>query len=126
DDFELVGYEAGDLLLQEISQRLRQSVREEDTVARIGGDEFTLVVRGTDDKTLERIANQTIELINQPVKIDDRSFTVGASVGISRYPLDSKDPDGLICQADAAMYEAKKQGKNRCIYYSGKEPVQQD
>ena len=123
---DTAGHEAGDLLLQEISQRLRQSVREEDTVARIGGDEFTLVVRGTDDNTLERIANQTIELINQPVKIDDRSFTVGASVGISRYPLDSKDPDGLICQADAAMYEAKKQGKNRCIYYSGKEPVQQD
>ncbi|MES9958611.1 MAG: diguanylate cyclase [Sedimenticola sp.] len=114
------GHEAGDLLLQEIAERLKSAVRKEDTVARMGGDEFTMVIRGAEDrKVLEGIAEKIIAGINEPVEIAGERFTVGVSIGISRYPVDSKDPDGLVCQADAAMYEAKKQGRNRFIHYQG-------
>jgi len=113
------GHDVGDLLLQEVARRLSCSVRSEDTVSRIGGDEFTLVLRNmNNDAVIERIGNKLIEIINKPVAIGDATAHVGASIGIARYPIDAKDAENLISIADAAMYEAKHSGKNRIVMRS--------
>lgn len=110
------GHEAGDALLQKIAARLSSKVRNEDTVARMGGDEFTFIFRNIKNKAvLERIANTLINSINVPVVIDNNTYHVGASIGIACYPDDAKDVETLLATADEAMYAAKQAGKNRFV-----------
>jgi len=118
DDFKAVndahGHAAGDNVLKEVANRLRSSVRETDTVARVGGDEFLLIateLHSSDDAA--RIAEKVVHLVSQPVILNhDQQATVGASVGIALYPDHGEDIDQLIKQADQAMYQVKNTGKN--------------
>ncbi len=115
-----MGHEAGDLVLQEVARRLTNSVRQGDTVSRLGGDEFTLIVPRVDErKTIERIANDLVERITGPIHLSNGDTTgIGVSIGISRFPLDSRNIEDLIAKADSAMYEAKQAGGNRFVFYN--------
>lgn len=116
------GHESGDLLLKEIASRMQSTVRANDTVGRIGGDEFVLLLADLEDKEEHQmIVNRLIAAINQPVSINDHmQVKVGASIGITLYPVDNGDPDILLRHADQAMYHAKQSGRNRVSIYSPK------
>jgi len=111
------GHDAGDVVLQTVGRRLAESVREADTVARVGGDELTVLlshISKRDDAAL--VAARMIRALEQPVVVPGGSCTVGASVGIVTYPEDGGDFDALLASADAAMYESKRGGKNRYTF----------
>lgn len=110
------GHEAGDAVLVEVASRLTDNVRSIDTVARLGGDEFTVVLTkmaGWD--SLQRLADALLQVINEPIRVADHVFQIGASIGIACYPANAQDADALVAQADKAMYEAKQAGKNRIV-----------
>jgi diguanylate cyclase (GGDEF)-like protein len=108
-----LGHHAGDELLNEVAVRLRGVVREIDTVARIGGDEFVLVLGPTADKPdAVGVAQRVIEALSAPIKIAGVPLHISTSVGIAVYPNDGTAPDKLIDYADAAMYCAKQRGRN--------------
>ena len=111
---DTLGHEAGDRVLQETAKRLLSCVRETDTVARIGGDEFLIVVGGLHGKDdAARIAQKIVGRVAEPVGLDDdRQISVGASVGIALCLVCGDDTDRLIKLADAAMYRVKNAGKN--------------
>jgi diguanylate cyclase (GGDEF)-like protein len=112
------GHKVGDLLLQGVTERVRACLREEDTIARIGGDEFCAVVRGSDEvQHIGEVGQRIIEALNQPFEIEDHRCEIGCSIGISRYPADSQDQAQLIKFADEAMYEAKSGGRNRVVFH---------
>jgi len=133
DDFKPVndkyGHDAGDQLLIEVAQRITASIREEDTVSRQGGDEFTLLLNdiesyGQCKNTLERI----LHALAQPYSIDGNSHKITASIGVTLYPDDNEDIDTLIRHADNAMYQAKQSGKHRYHFFDSthdKQLVQQ-
>jgi len=107
------GHEVGDHLLQAISARMRECIRKEDILARMGGDEFTILLGDLvlpADASL--IAQKLISAINKPVNINSRLCQVGVSIGISLFPQSAKDARTLLRLADDAMYTAKAEGKN--------------
>lgn len=113
------GHAAGDQVLIEVARRLNRSVRVGDTVARIGGDEFVLLLWGLDDlpecdKTLSRVISD----ISSPIVLDDWQARISVSVGVSIFPDDGVDSTTLIAQADSAMYRAKLAGGNRWRYFN--------
>ncbi len=117
DDFKLIndryGHEAGDNLLRVISDRFLNSVRKVDTLARIGGDEFLLIISELTSKSdAGTIAKILVEAAAQPVPFNGEQMKTGASIGISIYPDSSEDADTLIKLADTAMYMVKDSGKN--------------
>lgn len=107
-----LGHEAGDYLLIRSAQRLLACVRESDTVARVGGDEFLLVAAGIQaPENAVRIAERVMALLSKPILFKRKQEVVGtASIGIAFYPEDGDEPDRLIKQAQEAMYEMKKTG----------------
>lgn len=108
------GHQAGDVVLQTIAQRFLRCIRDRDTLARLGGDEFCLVLPGVrDDNGTEKVAARLVEAARQPVAINGRKVGVGVSVGIALFPQNGDTPDELIAAADAALYEAKRAGKDR-------------
>ncbi len=118
DGFKLVndeyGHDVGDQLLVTIANRLKSELRDSDTVARIGGDEFVILLGEIEDKyqinpTIERINN----VINESIVIEELTLTISASIGVTIYPVDDSDSDTLLRHADLAMYEAKQTGRNR-------------
>lgn len=114
------GHEAGDHLLIEISRRLVAGVRQVDTVARLGGDEFVLLLPDLKRTTeIEEILSRLLLAVTQPVACGAAQLQVGMSIGIALYPDHSDSPDGLLERADQAMYLAKRQGKNRWVFYEG-------
>jgi diguanylate cyclase (GGDEF)-like protein len=117
DGFKLVndtlGHSMGDLLLREVTDRLRQRVRASDTLARIGGDEFTVVVGNIrNPEEAELVARELLEQLATPFGVNGHELTLTASMGISFYPGDALDAEQLIQHADTAMYVAKSEGKN--------------
>ncbi len=115
---DLHGHKIGDLLLQAVAERLKGCVREEDTVARIGGDEFIVVLE--DIFSLEdaaRVAQKVVHTLSTPFAIEGKKLLIGASIGISIFPLHGRDPEILIKNADKAMYEIKEAGKNGFGFY---------
>ncbi len=107
------GHSLGDSLLQSLALRLKRSVREADTVARMGGDEFVILVpelRQSED--LASIAQKLLSLVGRPFSLEDRTIQIAASVGIASYPEDGADAEELLRNADAAMYRAKELGRN--------------
>ncbi|MGO9379232.1 MAG: diguanylate cyclase domain-containing protein [Dissulfurispiraceae bacterium] len=107
------GHEAGDILLKEVGKRLVSSVRKADTVARIGGDEFLMVITELQSPDIAAlIAGKILQSMSEPFDLDGKHSTVGASIGISLYPNHGDDVDSLIKQADKAMYAIKHSGKN--------------
>lgn len=114
-----LGHGVGDQLLQEVTTRLLSSVREDDTVARMGGDEFIiLLTEVVDVDHVVNVARRIIESMTQPMQLNGRELVVTCSLGISIYPDDNTDIDNLIQNADTAMYRAKDAGRNSYQLYS--------
>ncbi len=110
---DTLGHDAGDVLLRKTAKRLQACVREADTVARIGGDEFTAIlstVRSVDDA--KTVAGKILEALSKPFDIGNRKAHMGASIGISVFPANGTDTETLLKKADDAMYAAKRSGKN--------------
>ena len=104
-----MGHEAGDLLLREVAERLRSCLRRTDSIARIGGDEFAVIMSSPQEKLLpEVVAKKIVESVRRPYKIYDMEVDyISASIGVGVFPEDAADPEGLIKIADSAMYRAK-------------------
>jgi diguanylate cyclase (GGDEF)-like protein/PAS domain S-box-containing protein len=116
---DTLGHVVGDELLVEAAKRIASTVRAIDTVARIGGDEFAILVSDYKDKAqLKTLAEKIAEKLSAPFTIDEINFFVSASIGIACYPTDSDSVEDLIKYADTAMYDAKKQGRNNFQFYS--------
>ena len=113
-----MGHDSGDFLLQEVALRLKKHMRESDTVSRLGGDEFTVIIDGYDQiSDILIIANKILKELAVEFKIGERSVYITGSIGISIYPNDGHDMGELIKNADTAMYAAKEKGKNRYEFY---------
>lgn len=109
-----LGHQAGDHLLCTVAARLKGVLREIDVVARMGGDEFTLILEKADTASAaETIARKVIDAIRQPVEYGGEQIIVSASVGVALYPHDSTTAQELLTHSDEAMYRAKNSGKNR-------------
>ena len=107
------GHDTGDRLLQEVARRIRASVRDEDMVVRMGGDEFIVVLRNvTAAAQISETAARLAETLNAPVMIDGRPLVATASIGVSVYPRDGMTMGELLRQSDTAMYQAKDRGRN--------------
>jgi diguanylate cyclase (GGDEF)-like protein len=116
------GHDAGDTLLKEAARRIESCLRKADSVARMGGDEFTVIlsrVAGEDDAAM--LAGKILHALTVPVSLPGGECTVGASIGISMFPLDAADAETLLKKADAAMYRAKRLGKN-CFSFAEQDP----
>ena len=114
-----LGHAMGDELLKEVANRLQNILRDDDTAARLGGDEFTILVENVDDPSQAAVvASKIQDKFKAPFKIAGRELHVTASIGISIYPEDGKDVADLTKNADAAMYQAKEQGRNNYRYYT--------
>ena len=114
-----LGHSVGDSLLQLVSERLCSVLREIDTVARHGGDEFiVLLPKLPSDSDAAAVADKLLALFRRPFVCTGHEFFVSASIGISLFPRDAEDVDSLIKHADAAMYRAKNQGRNRYAFYT--------
>ena len=114
-----LGHDAGDLLLQTLAKRLSKAVRSEDTVARIGGDEFVVVFQGIHNiKDVAVLAQKLLSCLLEPVTLGGYELTTTASLGISLYPDDADSGEELIRNADAAMYQAKGAGRNAYQFYT--------
>ena len=113
-----LGHQAGDTLLREVSKRLQSAVRLEDTVARMGGDEFVLLLPNIDRIGARSVADKLLGYLREPVWLDEGiHYTPMASVGVAIYPQDGVTPDLLLRCADMAMYQAKMEGRNRVAEY---------
>ncbi|WP_020160384.1 MULTISPECIES: sensor domain-containing protein [Methylobacter] len=122
DRFKIIndtyGHAVGDGLLKEVATRIKNLVRKEDTVSRYAGDEFIVFMEDVSDtKSPATLARKLIETFNIPVEVKGHTLQVTTSVGISLFPRDGDDSDSLIKNADAAMYRAKKEGRNNFQYY---------
>lgn len=124
DNFKIVndtlGHEFGDKLLQQAAARLLECVRAEDTVARWGGDEFVIFLESSERHHAAMTAQRIINSIGASFLLNERECFVGTSIGISMFPEDATDLNGLMREADAAMYRAKEQGKNIFQFYTEK------
>ncbi len=115
-----LGHETGDALLKIVADRLVRCVRRTDTIARLSGDEFTMVLQDLNrEQDAGHVAQKVLEAICRPATVGDRTIPITASVGIALYPFDATDPDALIAQADRAMYRAKEKGGHCYQFVSG-------
>jgi diguanylate cyclase (GGDEF)-like protein len=116
---DALGHPVGDRLLQEVARRLRAVLRESDTLARVGGDEFVLVQDGIREQMAPAImAKKLLRVLARPIEVDGHRLHVGASIGITRFPQDATDPDALLRNADMALYRAKHEGRGQYRFYS--------
>jgi diguanylate cyclase (GGDEF)-like protein/PAS domain S-box-containing protein len=116
---DTLGHPVGDQMLATVAQRLTGAVRAKDTVARMGGDEFTLVLSEFSGlRSIEFLSRKIIARLSEPYELAHRTVFITATIGIALYPDDGKNADRLLQNADTAMYHAKAQGKNRFAYFS--------
>ena len=114
-----MGHKAGDVLLMTVAARLRSSLRDADTVARLSGDEFVVIVSERGDQQLTpEIVQRVMNSVAQPVMLGTKEFFVTCSIGVAVYPSESTAADTLIEHADIAMYRAKKLGRNNFQFYT--------
>jgi diguanylate cyclase (GGDEF)-like protein/PAS domain S-box-containing protein len=123
DRFKVVndsaGHAAGDAVLKEVSQRLAKQLRTGDTICRIGGDEFVVVLpQFTRLSDIAHVSQKIIETVSQPVNYNDQDLSVSPSIGISIFPDDGRDAETLIRNADAAMYHAKETGRANYQFFT--------
>ncbi|HET7705644.1 MAG TPA: EAL domain-containing protein [Thermoanaerobaculia bacterium] len=110
---EAFGREGGDRLLQQVADRLKACMREEDSVARVGDDEFTiLIMKPTNVSDVTAVARKILQTIAHPMSVDDHEFNMTTSIGIAFYPQDGGDAESLLKNADSALYQAKEAGRN--------------
>lgn len=125
DDFKKVndtlGHASGDLLLSMVGDRLSKISRTDDIVCRLGGDEFTLVVKGIlDNEEIARIGQRILDALKAPINLNGHIMTIGASVGVSCFPEHGEDANMLLKRADLAMYKAKDTGKGTFEFFIDK------
>jgi diguanylate cyclase len=123
DRFKLIndtlGHGAGDALLVQVAARLTQSIREVDTVARTGGDEFlVLIAEARNQSDIAGVAGKIVKALNEPYKVNEAEVHSSASIGISLYPTDGTDSESLVAHADEAMYFAKQRGRNSYQFFN--------
>lgn len=122
DNFKLVndtlGHDAGDMLLINVSERLRALLREGDTICRMGGDEFVILLHPASHADAEAVSERALSSIAHPVAIQEQQVYVGASIGIALYPADGLDANALLRCADTAMYQAKDSGRNTFQFFT--------
>ncbi|WP_205665153.1 EAL domain-containing protein [Caldimonas tepidiphila] len=116
---DTMGHHVGDELLVELAARLRRGVRPYDTAARLGGDEFTVVIEDLGHaEDLLRVADGVLKLLREPFELEGTTRHLSASIGLALHPDDAEDALALLRCADIAMYQAKRQGKDRCQFYT--------
>lgn len=114
---DTAGHAAGDQVLKEVAERLKAAIRAEDTAARVGGDEFLLILGGVqDERVVARVAGRVLSTLSRPIDCGGKHMSVGASIGVGMFPDHADTPDTLRRLADAAMYVAKRTGKNRYAF----------
>jgi diguanylate cyclase (GGDEF)-like protein len=116
---DALGHQIGDLLLIEASDRITHQIRGSDTAARLGGDEFTVILEQVENiQQIVPVAENILSALNEGYNIEAHEVFVSASMGITLYPADGDDVDGLLKNADAAMYLAKEQGRNTYHFFT--------
>ena len=122
---DTLGHHAGDMLLQETAIRLRECLRDSDTIARQGGDEFVVLLEnfGDEELFLSSVARKIMAALNLPFTLLGQELFISASIGISIYPRDGTDTQTLLKNADIAMYRSKEQGKNTFQFYASESNV---
>lgn len=123
DDFkkinDSIGHEEGDLFLIGISKRIRSTLRKEDVLGRLGGDEFIIILKNFSDKgEIKDIYQRILSIFEKPFPIKGNEYIISCSIGMSTFPKDGKNPEELIRKADMAMYQAKKNGKKNIHFYN--------
>lgn len=117
---DTLGHKVGDELLIEVAKRIQNVLRQADTASRMGGDEFVLLLPFTDAIGASNLAQKLLETISKPYRITNHELSVTASIGIALYPIDGNDHETLSKNADAAMYNAKKEGRNGYQFFTAK------
>ncbi|MCO6441095.1 MAG: EAL domain-containing protein [Nitrococcus mobilis] len=116
----ILGHESGDRLLREVAQRLLRCVRENDSVIRVGGDEFAIVLPEVPrPRVAARVARKVIAALAQPFEVAGSEVSTGASIGIALYPVDADNCDSIRQHADMAMYRAKQSGRGNYQFFAG-------
>lgn len=116
---DTLGHHIGDQLLQSVAERLSGCIRQGDTLARLAGDEFTVILEDLNDfADAASVAHKILRQCNQPFSLDGHDIAVSASIGVALYPRDGTDLDTLLRRADQAMYSAKKLGKNNYQFFA--------
>jgi diguanylate cyclase (GGDEF)-like protein len=116
---DTLGHEVGDRILCEVAKRLRGLVRETDTLARFGGDEFIVLLEEVPEpKIAVRIARQIVDALATPIEVEQERFHLGGSIGISLFPHNGEDAETLLKCGEVAMYQAKEKGRNTCQFYT--------
>jgi len=122
DNFKIIndtlGHQIGDELLIEVGKRLTSTVREIDTVSRMGGDEYVIVLQSNDVEGTAHVATKLLKAVSRPYKLKQNELVVTLSIGIAMYPEDGKDFKTLYQHADVAMYRAKKNGRNNYCFFT--------
>jgi diguanylate cyclase (GGDEF)-like protein/PAS domain S-box-containing protein len=114
-----LGHYVGDTLLQHVARRLAESVRESDTVARVGGDEFVIAMPlAGGSEEIQQTAERVQDALSKPFMIEGHEIQVGVSIGLCEYPADGEQPDVLLQNADSAMYQAKNAGRGACFAFT--------
>ena len=113
---DVLGYAFGDQLLEAVAQRLRQVVRDGDSIARLGGDEFALLMPGADVATAEALAQRLAQAFEQPLTLGEHTVDLSAGIGIAVWPLHATDGDTLLSRAEVAMYAAKRRTAGAQVY----------
>ncbi len=114
-----LGHLAGDLLLQQVSERIGGAIRQGDTVARLAGDEFTVILEDIQDpRDAAIVGHKILHLLAEPFQLKTNAATISSSIGVAIYPSDGEDEQTLVKLADSAMYRAKNMGRNSCQFHS--------
>jgi diguanylate cyclase (GGDEF)-like protein/PAS domain S-box-containing protein len=112
-----LGHDAGDIVLKTISERLESTIRDIDYIARIGGDEFCVLIEEVGDDCAALVAQRCLESVSDPIELSSRKFIPTCSIGIAHYPDDGEDLSTLMKTADTSLYAAKENGKNQYAFY---------
>jgi diguanylate cyclase (GGDEF)-like protein len=116
---DTLGHDSGDRLLKEAASRLTRAMGEESMVARMGGDEFTVIISSSSSRErLAECAERLLHRVSEPIRLEEASVSITASIGIGRFPEDGATAQDLMKCADMAMYKAKERGKNRYCFWS--------
>ncbi len=122
DDFKKIndtyGHDLGDKALKFVAKRIEHNVKKDDLVARIGGDEFIILIKNTEVEELEKIAERLIHKLNKKIEVSNYQLNLSISIGISIFPRDGKDADELISKSDKAMYLVKSNAKNNYAFFN--------
>jgi len=114
-----LGHAVGDDMLRLVAERLRVCVRQSDTVARFGGDEFVIILENVKDvPAVAALAGKVVRVLSEPFHLAGRELFIGASIGVTLYPEDSTDPNTLLRNADMAMYQAKEGGRSQFQFFT--------